>query len=119
MAAMGMGKPVLNPHHKLRPKAEIFQENSGDAPSTFSTNLPRAATSVKLRSKEVSRTAPGEIGLIHEPQSIATSNEGYCFEEEEAAVVECDICSHPFDEDCPEKAPRNLSCGHAYCTGSN
>lgn len=30
---------------------------------------------------------------------------------------ECFICYIAFDEDCPKMTPRNLQCGHAFCTG--
>ena len=42
--------------------------------------------------------------------------EGICSDEGEL-VAECFICLQAFDEDCPSRVPRNLRCGHAYCTG--
>jgi hypothetical protein len=32
-------------------------------------------------------------------------------------VGECFICYNTLDEDSPEMTPRNLRCGHAFCTG--
>lgn len=43
--------------------------------------------------------------------------EGFSSDHEDELVAECYICYHPFDESNMRKVPRNLECGHAYCTG--
>lgn len=35
----------------------------------------------------------------------------------EALVVQCNLCCEEYCEDNPKLVPRNLSCGHTYCTG--
>lgn len=39
------------------------------------------------------------------------------FSSDEGEVGECFICYNAFDEDSPYMTPRNLECGHAFCTG--
>lgn len=49
--------------------------------------------------------------------TMPTAPEGFSSDEGEL-VAECFICLQAFEEDSSQMVPRNLQCGHAYCTST-
>ena len=56
-----------------------------------------------------SRSSDNLLGMAHSGGEWSSSDEG-------EVVIECSICLQQFEEE-SMKTPRNLQCGHAYCTG--
>lgn len=50
--------------------------------------------------------------------SIGAPKMPFCSDKGDEIVGECFICFNAFDEESEEMTPRNLQCGHAYCTGN-
>ena len=49
--------------------------------------------------------------------SVGVAKMPFHSDEGDEVVGECFICFNAFDEEDEEMTPRNLQCGHAYCTG--
>lgn len=50
--------------------------------------------------------------------SVGVAKMRCCTDEGNEVIGECFICYNAFDEESEEMTPRNLQCGHAYCTGN-
>ena len=67
----------------------------------------------------------GRVFYIPEEISFSVDNRAPADDEsesdveglEECILPECLVCSLPYDENCSDRNPRNLNCGHTFCTG--
>ncbi len=83
---------------------------------------PQLQRRIQRQLEQHSQPAPGPgfphahsaenlLGMTHSAGEWSSSDEG-------ETVLECVICFQRFEEE-SSKTPRNLQCGHAYCTGKN
>ena len=56
-----------------------------------------------------SRSSDNLLDVAHGTGEWSSSDEG-------DLLIECSVCYQRFEEEC-SKTPRNLQCGHAFCTG--
>ena len=88
-------------------------------------SLSESADEVILRGRKetVHSTRRGQLSVV---QSVPPRKGGFgtsrsatvlATKDSRVKVAECPICFEEFNEDSSNKTPRNLSCGHAYCTG--
>lgn len=111
--------------------------SSSEIPNAFYLSDASGIAATRQISHRV--VASHRVGVVDLPQSEPNDTRGFTrasvshsadnllshagaasdgFSSDEGEMVgECFICYNAFDEDFPDMTPRNLRCGHAFCTG--
>ena len=85
-----------------------------EIPETVASSQHHAAATNGGSRVCIARTHP-----VAQSAPLRRSKSDDCLDEAHVTVSECPICFDGFGDDDASSVPRNLSCGHTYCTGGS
>jgi len=97
-----------------------LSETAPNAAYFYQQKVARSTTTMRVHYPQSQPAGLAVAKYIH-----TSSNSLHCSPEKEKkisanldnAIVQCSLCYNDYSEDNPKLVPRNLSCGHTYCTG--